>query len=227
MSVSFTVVSIGTLSANPFWNEPPGLRTAHATTTLVSDGDRRILVDPSLPAPAAVSRLSERAGLGAEQITDVFCTTLRPTHRRSIGAFAHARWWCAEGELSAYRRHLDMLAEHASRADRPAEEAIDADRKLMERFGAAPEKLASRVHLYPLPGPSVGSAGLLLAGARLTVVVAGDAAATFDHVLATRVWSGCADAEEAMGSMRDILEIADLIVCGHDNYMPSPTRWMA
>jgi len=83
------------------------------------------------------------------------------------------------------------------------------------------------VHLFPLPGPSAGSAGLLLAGVRLTVMIAGDAALTADHVLAGRVWSGCADAQAAMGSMSEIIEIADSIVCGHDNVMPNPTRWTA
>ncbi len=227
MSVDLTVVSIGTLSSNPFWNEPPAVRTPHATTSLVTDGDRAILVDPSLPAPALVSRLRERTGRTPDAVTDVFCTTLRPTHRRSLRAFGSARWLCPEPELQEYRRHLETLAEAAERGGRSVDEAVAADLALLERFEPAPEKLAPSVHLYPLPGPSVGSGGLLLAGARLTVVVAGDAAVTSQHVLAGRVWTGCADARAAAGSLADLLEIADLIVCGHDNYMPSPTRWMA
>ncbi len=227
MSVRFTVVSIGTLSSNPFWNEPPGLRTPHATTTLVRDGDRAILVDPSLPAPAIVSRVFERSGLLAEQITDVFCTTLRPTHRRSIGAFGRARWLCGQEELAAYREHLETLAESADRGGRQVEAAVAADLKLLKRFAPAPEKLTPAVHLYPLPGPSVGSAGLLLTGPRLTVMLAGDAAVTGDHVLAGRVWAGCVETRAAMQSLNDLLEIADVIVCGHDDTMLSPTRWMA
>ncbi len=227
MSVDFTVVSIGALSFNPFWSEKAGLRTPHATSTLVRDGKRLILVDPSLPAMALVSRLSERTGLAPEQITDVFCTTLRPTHRRSVEAFAKARWTCAEPELSAYRQHLSILSESSRRRDGQVERAVAADLKLLERFSPAPDKLAEAVSLFPLPGPSVGSAGLLLASPTRTTVVAGDAAITAEHVLAGRVWAGSADAEAAMQSLTDILEIADLIVCGHDNYMLSPTRWMA
>ena len=70
-------------------------------------------------------------------------------------------------------------------------------------------------------------AGLLLAGTRLTAIVAGDAAVTAEHVLAGRVWSGCGDAEAAIRALTEIIELADVIVCGHDNYMLSPTRWMA
>jgi hypothetical protein len=225
MSLEFTIVSIGTLSSNPFWDEPPGLRTAHATTMLVRDEDRVILVDPSLPVAALGGRLFERTGLRPEAVTDVFCTTLRPTHRRSIRAFENARWLCSSEELTAYQGHLEAMAESAGRCDGGAEEAVAADLALLGRFEPAAEKITRSVHLYPLPGPSVGSAGLLLAGPARTVVVAGDAAATRDHVLAGRVWSGCADAHAAMTSLVDLIEIADTIVCGHDNFMLSPTRW--
>ena len=225
--MDFTVVSIGTLSSNPFWSEKPGLRTPHATTTLVRDEGRLILVDPSLPGVALVSRLFERTGLTADRITDVFCTTLRPTHRRSVEAFENARWLCAEQELQTYRSHLAMVAEASERKDGRTEQAVQVDQELLERFTPAPDKLAGSVHLYPLPGPSAGSAGLLLAGTRLTAIVAGDAAVTAEHVLAGRVWSGCGDAEAAIRALTEIIELADVIVCGHDNYMLSPTRWMA
>ena len=227
MGVEFTVVSIGTLSSNPFWQEVPGVRTPHATTTLVRDGERMILVDPSLPAPALASRLFERTGLQPDGVTDVFCTTLRPTHRRSIELFAKARWYCGEEELTGYRDHLEALAKAAERAGSDSTGAIAADLSLLERVRPAPEKLTPAVHLYPLAGPSVGSAGLLLANPSQTVIVAGDAAATVDHVRAGRVWSGCVDAEAAMATLKDLVEIADVIVCGHDNFMFSPMRWMA
>jgi len=227
MAVGFTVVSIGTLSSNPFWNEAPGVRTPHATTTLVTDGQRRVLVDPSLPAAALVSRLHERTGLASGAVTDVFCTTLRPTHRRAVEAFPSARWLCPPGELAAFDQHLHTLAEAADRAGREVDEHVAAELELIGRFEPAPDKVTGSVHLFPLPGPSAGSAGLLLAGVRLTVMIAGDAALTADHVLAGRVWSGCADAQAAMGSMSEIIEIADSIVCGHDNVMPNPTRWTA
>ena len=176
---------------------------------------------------ALVSRLFERTGLAADGVTDVFCTTLRPTHRRALQAFESARWLCPPAELEAFGRHLRALAEAAGRGGREIEEGVAAELKLIDRFEPAPDKITESVHLFPLPGPSAGSAGLLLAGARLTVMLAGDVAPTIDHVLAGRVWSGCADAKTAMESMSEVLEIADFIICGHDNVMPNPTRWMA
>lgn len=226
MGVEFSIVSIGALSSNPFWQEGPGLRTPHATTTLVRDGERLILVDPSLPVAALASRLFERTGLRTDEVTDVFCTTLRPTHRRSIELFSQARWLCCEAELTAYRGHLASLAEGADRSGASAE-AVAADLALLERIQPAPDKLTPGVHLYPLAGASVGSAGLLLAGAAMTVIVAGDAALTAEHVLAGRVWNGCADAQAAMTSLVEVIELADVIVCGHDNNMLSPMRWRA
>ena len=50
MSLSFRIISIGTLSSNRFWSESGPVRTAHATTTLVQSGPRNLLIDPALPA---------------------------------------------------------------------------------------------------------------------------------------------------------------------------------
>ena len=82
MAIEYSVISIGTLSRNLLWNESAAVRTPHATTTLVTDGDRKILVDPSLPGHILESRFNERTGAALADITDVFCTTLRPVHRR-------------------------------------------------------------------------------------------------------------------------------------------------
>ena len=103
MSVEYTIISIGALSRNRLWGESAAVRTAHATTTLVCDGERRILIDPSLPAPALAARFNERTGLALGDVTDVFCTTLRPVHRRSIEVLGHAHWWVNEPELDSYR----------------------------------------------------------------------------------------------------------------------------
>lgn len=226
MSVEYCVVSIGALSHNRLWGETAAVRAAHATTTLVTDDRRLILVDPSLPPPVLAARLGERTGKSLTDVTDVFCTTLRPVHRRGIEAFASARWWCGEQELEAYRRHLEGLESSAGRLDPEQAATVEADLKLVGRFQAAPEKLSRGIHFYPLAGPSVGSAGLLLAQATSTILIAGDAALTAEHVQRGVVWEGCADAEAAARSLQDILEVADVIIPGHDNMMLSPGRWI-
>ena len=45
---------------------------------------------------------------------------------------------------------------------------------------------------------------LLLAGPIRTIVVAGDAAVTAEHVLAGRVWAGANDTTAAMESLTDL-----------------------
>ena len=98
MSVQFRVISIGTLAANPHWGERGSVRAANATTTLISAGRARILVDPSLPPQVLVSRLHERAGVGPDEITHVFLTCLSPVHRRGLLAFERAQWLVGERE---------------------------------------------------------------------------------------------------------------------------------
>ena len=110
MTVEYCVISIGALSHNPLWGERAAVRTAHATTTLVRDGDRRILVDPSLPAAALEARYFERTGGALGDVTDVFCTSLRPVHRRSVEALPDAAWWAHGLELETYGRYLEELS---------------------------------------------------------------------------------------------------------------------
>jgi glyoxylase-like metal-dependent hydrolase (beta-lactamase superfamily II) len=226
MTVEYRVISIGTLSRNRLWGEAAAVRTAHATTTLVTDGDRAILVDPSLPAPALRARFNERTGRSLRGITDVFCTTLRPVHRRSVEALPHARWWAHETELRAYRTHLESLSEATERLGAEEARQVAADLALVRRFRPAPEKFAPQVDLYPLAGASVGSAGLLLTPATLTILIAGDAAITRAHILAGQVWEGSADAEAALESLREVLEIAEVVIPGHDNVVLAPRRWL-
>ena len=224
MTVDYCVVSIGTLSHNALWGERTAVRTAHATTTLVRDHGRTILVDPSLPAAALVARLGERTGLNVSAVTDVFCTTLRPVHRRSLAAFSSAKWWCSQTELEAYRDHLEGLLDSAQRLNEEQAKLAEEDLALLKRFNAAPEKFTEQVNLFPLPGPSVGSAGLLLTPPTASIVVAGDAALTAEHVHRGMVWEGVSDVDAAVQSLRDVLEIADVMVPGHDNLMLSPGR---
>ena len=225
MAVEYCVVSIGTLSHNPLWGERAGVRTAHATTTLVRDGERMILVDPSLPAPALEAHLFERTGKLFADITDVFCTTLRPVHRRSIAAMDKARWWASQAELETHRQYIEAVSDSAHRLEADEEQDAQADLALIERFSPAPDRFGEQVHIYPLVGPSLGSAGLLLTPQTTSVVIAGDAALTAEHVLAGRVWEGSADTKVAGSSLQDILEVADVIIPGHDNLMISPRQW--
>ncbi len=218
MGLSFRIISIGTLSRNRFWNETAPKRSAHATCTLIEDDDTRILVDPALPESLLTHFLDERAGLKPEAIDLVFLTTFRPAHRRGLALFGQAAWRMHEAEIAAVRHHLAEMAERTSEdedADTPR--LLEQEQTLLERIEPAEDKLTRRVHLFPSPGVSPGSAGLLLTFPQRTVIVAGDAVATHEYYAAGRVYEQAVDVERAARSFADILEIADEIVPGHDN----------
>ena len=110
--MEFTVISIGTLSKNPLWQERSAVRTSHSTTTLIRSAGAVILVDPSLPAQILEARLFERTGLKPEAITHVFLTNLKPVHRRGLDLFPKAIHWAGEMELDVARQALAAAAKH-------------------------------------------------------------------------------------------------------------------
>jgi glyoxylase-like metal-dependent hydrolase (beta-lactamase superfamily II) len=231
------VVSIGTLSKNPLWNERVATRTSHATTTLIraqgseSSGTKEalILLDPSLPGDILDARLYERAGIHADAITHIFLTNWRPIHRRGIGKFPRATWWMhadeIQGAMEALDRAEEQLANQSAAAGGSAgdaEEVIRQERALLERVKAAPDELAENVQLFPLFGYTPGQCGLIVAEATLTTVIAGDAVPTFGHFVAGQVFPDCYDLDKAKESLVELYEIADVIVPGHDNLFITP-----
>ena len=216
MSLSYRVISIGTLSKNALWNERQPKRASHATTTLIRDRNTTILVDPGLPAEILSQRLDERTGLTPEQIDLVFLTNFRPAHRRALGLFERAKWVMHEREIEAVGLHLAEIAERCE-SDEEVIDLVRDEQALLARIAPAPEKLTGQVHLYPAGGVTPGTAGLLLAATSRTTLVAGDAVITQGHYEAGRVFEQVADVAQARTSFAEIVEIADEIVPGHDN----------
>jgi len=218
----FRVISIGTLSRHPLWDEPPGVRTPHATTTLIRSGDKAILVDPGLPPQILAARLHERSGLQADAVTDVFLTNFRPAHRAGLGAFEHARWWIGETERETTGQ---ALIEHFEAEQEPEARAVlQREIQLLKRFRAAPDQLAEGVDLFPLPGFTPGLCGLLLTPPQHTILVASDAVPTIEHLQRGQVLAGAWNLDQAHESFREAIEIADWIVPGHDNLVANPAR---
>jgi glyoxylase-like metal-dependent hydrolase (beta-lactamase superfamily II) len=220
-SVRMDIISIGTLSRNLIWGETQSLRTPHGTTTLIRTGKRHILVDPGLPAQALGARLFERVGVRPEQIDIVFLTNFRPSHRAGLALFERAKILIHELEQQAVSQHLRRLIEQAPGEDIDRK-LLEQELKLAESLEAAPDKLAEQVDLFPLPGYTPGNCGLLVAVPTYTVIVAGDAVPTQDHFLAGQVLPDAWDIKAAGESMREVYEIADLIVPGHDNIFLNP-----
>jgi len=225
MPPDFRVISIGALAAHPLWNEMGDARPGHATTTLVRSGDAVVIVDPSLPPKILEARLDERAGLEASAITHVFLTCLSPLHRRGISLFEDAEWLVCEAEREAVGVHLVGQYQEAEAAgDRDLMETLRSEIALVQRIGAAPDRLAEGVDLFPLPGVTPGLAGLLVSSPASTALICGDAIPTVEHLDAGRMHAHCHDVERARESFSEAVEIADLLILGRDNLVINPLR---
>lgn len=223
--MDFRIISIGALARHELWTKsPPAPVPEHATTTLIrTDDGRAILVDPGLPAQLLLPRLLERSGLGADDITDVFLTSFHPAHRTGIKAFTNAKWWIGEREREAVGQYLVEKFQREE-GDAELQALLREDIALLQRCHNAPDKLAPKVDLFPLYGFSPGACGLLLAFPRQTVLIAGDAVGTSEHLDHGRVLRGALDVTMAQESLVEALEIADVIVPGHDNIILNPAR---
>lgn len=220
--MDFRIISIGALSRHELWGETAATRTAHATTTLIRSGSRAIIVDPGLPEQILRARLTERCGLHPDAITDVFLTNFRPAHRWGLSAFPQANWLMSEMERETTGRYLIARLEQEQQEE--ARELIRQDIQQLQRFQAASDRPADQVDLFPLPGFTAGTCGLLLSHLNATTLIAGDAIGTYEHLVQGRVQQGCYDADQGQESLREAIEIADVIVPGHDNLLLNPTR---
>ena len=222
--IDWRIISIGTLSAHPLWGEKQPVRVPHATSTLIKTDDRIILVDPALPDEALAARLFERSGLRPNAVTDIFLTTFRPIHRHGIRLFDHARWWISEAERESIG--VDLIRQLERQQDPELQQLLKDEIAILQNTRAAEDKLADNVDLFPLPGVSPGSAGLLLPLPGKTVLIAGDAVPTVEHMERAQVLQNAFDTQAARESLAEVIEIADIVVPGHDNVVFNETRRM-
>jgi glyoxylase-like metal-dependent hydrolase (beta-lactamase superfamily II) len=216
------VISIGTLSYNLLWKESQPVRTPHATCTLVHDGKKNVLIDPGLPAIVMVQRLFERTGLRPEQIDTIFLTNTRPAHRTGISAFPQATVLTHELEREQLLQQLSELLEATEGED---EQRLEAELAGAKKLKVADDKIAQQIDLFPLFGYTAGTCGLLITAATQTVLIAGDAVATQEHLLAGQVLPNSHNLEAAKESLREVYDIADVIIPGHDNAFVNPRAY--
>ena len=225
MSVNYRVISIGTLATHPLWEDQLETRTGHATTTLIQTEDANILVDTSLPPQALLARLDERSNIKPQQITHVFLTSADALHRRALTAFSSATWLAHEPELDAIQAAFATQLEEAERGDEhEIAAAIEQEQQILHDVQPANDSIAQGVDLFPLPGATPGTCGLLLPLSRATVLICGDAVATIEHLEQGKVLQGCHNLEEAQASFTEAVEIADLLIPGRDNLTLNPLR---
>lgn len=226
MTVDHRVISQGALAAHPLWDEKQDVRLAHATTSLISAGEVHIIVDPSLPPQVLAARLSERSKLQPADITHVFLTSLEPMRHRGISLFSKATWLASERELDAATASVNaQFEEQRDRGDDDELMAmIRAEQQILSRITAAEDSIAPGVDLFPLPGVTEGTCGLLIGLPGSTVLLTGDAIATIDHLSQGKVLPTCVDLTKAQESFREALEIADAFILGRDGLVLNPIR---
>lgn len=221
--LAYRVISIGTLASHPLWEEAKDARTGHTTTTLIEAPGATIVVDPGLPAQALGARFAERTAVKPEAVTHVFLTAFTPDHARGANLFRNAAILLGENEREGAAHGLEARADRARETgDRDALELCERLLGIIEATQVAPDRLAPGVDLFPLPGVTPGTCGLILSEPTRTVLVCGDAVPTREHFERGAVLPGCADVDSAMESFREALSIADLIIPGRDEALLSP-----
>jgi glyoxylase-like metal-dependent hydrolase (beta-lactamase superfamily II) len=221
--MEWRIASIGTLAVHPLWNEGGAPRIGHATTTIIKSSDAVLLVDPSLPPPILNAKLQERWGLRLSEVTHVFLTSFDPDRRRTLGALREATWFMHEPEIEFANLALIeelRLAEQDSELTLLLEEHVEQ----LQKFEVPQDALMRGVDLFPLPGYTRGSCGLLLPTPRRTVLICGDTVATSEHAKQGSVLSTAQDIKLAQESFNECVEIADMLIPGRDNVMLNPLR---
>lgn len=221
--MDWRIISIGTLPSHPLWNERGESRTGHATTTAIKSGNAVMLVDPSLPPVVLNARLQERWGIDISAITHIFLTSFDPDRRRALQGFEHATWFMHEPEVQAASY---AIGEEIQRAEGDTEVTLILEQhlNLLSSFEVPDDQVLPNVDLFPLPGFTPGSCGLLLPTAKRTILITGDTIATSEHLDQGSVLANCAEIETAQESFKECVEIADIIIPGRDNVVLNPVR---
>ena len=193
------VITIGNLSRNRYWGESDAkaVRSAICTCTLVSGDGFRLLVDPSLADEAEMAKeLDRRSGVEPRDITAVFVTHEHGDHWAGIAHFPDAKWLAAPAVA----------------------EMLNKSGKLPRAFEDAPARLFDAIAVISTPGHTGTHHSLHFDCEGLSVVVAGDAAATRDFFRERRGYFNAVDFELSARTMDKLAALADIIVPGHDNY---------
>ena len=221
--MDWKVASIGTLANHPLWNERPEHRIGHATTTLIKSDDALLLVDPSLTPDLMNARLDERWGVKLSDVTHVFLTSFDPDRRRTLQGLVHATWLMHEPEIQSA---ATAIQDEVVRAENDTEvvNILNEHLVLLANFTVPNDNPFSCVDLFPIPGFTLGSCGLLLPTTERTILITGDTVATQEHLEKGSVLQNCANIELAKESFLECVEIADIIIPGRDNVILNTNR---
>jgi glyoxylase-like metal-dependent hydrolase (beta-lactamase superfamily II) len=193
------VITMGNLARNRYWGEtgPKATRSTLCTCTLVQGEGFRLLTDPSLAkAEQMAAELDRRSGLKFADIDSVFVTHQHDDHWFGLVHFTEARWFAS-----------------AETAD-----AINKAKRLPKLVEPASGPIFAAVKLVPTPGHTPGHTSLRFNCDGKVVVIAGDAVMTRRHWGERQPHHTNSDQAQALKSIEQLYELADIIVPGHDNY---------
>ena len=195
----WTVITIGSITRNKFWGErdEKSYRSIYCTSTLIKNDNDIIMVDPSMEGEKMAEMLDFRCGLTPDKITKVFVTHRHGDHCAGLSCFPNAQWFMMPKELESGAADKEFKA---------------------DRFTAAGEEISPGIHTIKLPGHTPGLGGLWFDAAEGRAVVTGDGVMTRDFFRRRMGYYNSADFEQASASIEKLIEFADVIVPGHDNY---------
>ncbi|MCL2059442.1 MAG: MBL fold metallo-hydrolase [Oscillospiraceae bacterium] len=196
--ISYTQLNIGCLSRNKFWGEPVdrACRAAQCTSTLLCLGDGTfLLVDPGLPYDQMKAALFNRRGIAPDKISSIFLTHFHGDHAVELERYERCHFFASKEEIALGVGSLPVALE-----------------PMDDRFAG--------IRLVPLPGHTMGTAGLAFVSGGRKILVAGDAVMTEDFFRACEGYFNVVDEEAAKQSIRYAGENFDIIVPGHDIQFP-------
>ena len=203
----FNVLTLGQFSRNKFWGEldSQSYREPVCTSTLVKgEGNRNLIVDPSLPPERMAKVLYDRSGLKPDNINFVFISHSHGDHFVGIEIFKKAAWLMGASELE-----IMEMSDNAH------------TRKFAQRFIPVHENeavLPVGIEFLSLPGHTLGTMGILFDSRDGRVCVCGDAVMTRDFFDNNQGYYNSADFEKSASSIQKLSELCDIVVPGHDNY---------
>lgn len=186
MAVTFTIINIGTLSMNRFWNEKARVRSPSSACTLLQSGDLRILVDPSPDPEQLKTKLFATTGLTPDDVDIVFLTHFHGDHRFGLELFTEKRLLMAEPALAEWR------------ASSPS------DTVLIDSFEPCGSSVADGIAALGTPGHTLGHHSLSVTTDWGNLIVAGDAAMTRDFLREEEGFHNSVDFGRATQTVREL-----------------------
>ena len=208
--VSWRQLTLGHLSRNKFWGEDPDTQyhPVVASSVLVQDGGTPILVDPTLPVEEMERRLQRCCGLDRTGIDIVFATHFHTDHRVDAEKYPNARLYMSPESV---REAADLRSQGGPLAQAFLNGAVFD-------FQAAPRRLSPNVAVQPLPGHTLGLAGLVFTSGGKRVLLSGDTIMNREYYRAREGYFIDASQQKTAASMEWAAANTDVIVPGHGDW---------